>query len=190
MLKLQYFGHLMQRTGSLEKTLIWGKIEDNSRRAWQKVGIASRTQWTWVWSRSGIWWWTVKPGVLQSVGSKESSTTERLNWIELFISSISSLFSLEDWTFLRISFLSGYPFDCHIQFSSVHSLSCVRLFVTPWIAASQASPFTTNSWSSPKLMCIESVMPSSHLILCRPLHLLPPIPPSIRVFSNESYSCS
>ena len=73
-----------------------------------------------------------------------------------------------------------------IQFSSVQSLSCVRLFVTPWIAAHQASLSNTNSWSSPKLMCIESVMPSSHLILCRPLLLLPPIPPRIRVFSNES----
>ena len=72
------------------------------------------------------------------------------------------------------------------QFSSVQSLSCVRLFVTPWIIACQASLSITNSRSSPKLMCIESMMPSSHLILCRPLLLLPPIPPSIRVFSNES----
>ena len=72
------------------------------------------------------------------------------------------------------------------QFSSVQSLSHVRLFVTPWIAARQASLSITNSWSSPKLMCIELVMPSSHLILCRPLLLLPTIPPSIRVFSSES----
>ena len=69
--------------------------------------------------------------------------------------------------------------------SSVQSLSHVRLFVTPWIAAHQASLSITNSWSLLKLMSIESVMPSSHLILCRPLLLLPPIPPSIRVFSNE-----
>ena len=72
------------------------------------------------------------------------------------------------------------------QFSSVQSLSRVRLFATPWIAACQASLSITNSWSSLKLMSIESVMPSSHLILCRPLLLLPPVPPSIRVFSNES----
>ena len=71
-------------------------------------------------------------------------------------------------------------------FSSVQSLSQVRLFATPWIAARQASLSITISWSSPKLMSIESVMPSSHLILCRPLLLLTPIPPSIRVFSNES----
>ena len=75
--------------------------------------------------------------------------------------------------------------DIMYVFSSVQSLSRVRLFATPWITARQASLFITNSWSSPKLMSIELVMPSSHLILCRPL-LLPPVPPSIRVFSNES----
>ena len=61
-----------------------------------------------------------------------------------------------------------------------------QLLVTPWIAAHQASLSITNSWSLPKLMSIELVMPSSHLILCHPFRLLPPIPPSIRVFSNES----
>ena len=71
-------------------------------------------------------------------------------------------------------------------FSSVQSLSCVRLFVTPRIAARQASLSITSSRSSLRRTSIESVMPSSHLILCRPLLLLPPIPPSIRVFSNES----
>ena len=70
--------------------------------------------------------------------------------------------------------------------SSVQSLSCVWLFATPWIAACPASLSITNSRSLPKLMSIESVMPSSHLILYRPLLPLPPIPPSIRVFSNES----
>ena len=73
-----------------------------------------------------------------------------------------------------------------VQFSSVQSLSRVPLFATPWIAARQASLSITNSQSSLKLTSIESVMPSSHLILCRPLLLLPPIPPSIRVFFNES----
>ena len=70
--------------------------------------------------------------------------------------------------------------------SSVPSLSCVWLFVTPWTAACQDSLSITNSRSLLKLMSIESVMPFSHLILCRPLLLLPPIPPSIRVFSNDS----
>ena len=73
-----------------------------------------------------------------------------------------------------------------LQFSSVQSLSHVRLFVTPRIMARQAFLSITNSWSSLRLMSIESVMPSSHRILCRPLLLLPPIPPRIRVFSNES----
>ena len=70
--------------------------------------------------------------------------------------------------------------------SSVQSHSHVQLFATPWIAARQASLSITTSWSSLRLTSIESVMLSSHLILCRPLLLLPPIPPSIRVFSNES----
>ena len=73
-----------------------------------------------------------------------------------------------------------------IQFSSVQSLSHARLFAIPWIAARQASLSITNSQSSPKLTSIKSVMPSSHLILCCPLLLLLPIPPSVRVFSNES----
>ena len=76
-----------------------------------------------------------------------------------------------------------------VQFSSVQSLSCIQPFATPWVAARQASLSITNSQSLPKLMSIESVMPSSHLILCHPLLLLLPIPPSIRVFSNESTLC-
>ena len=90
------------------------------------------------------------------------------------------------------------PLDCK-EIQPIHSkgnrllllsrLSCVRLFVTPWIAAHQASLFITNSQSSLKLTSIESVMSSSHLILCCPLLLLPPIPPSIRVFSNDSTLC-
>ena len=72
------------------------------------------------------------------------------------------------------------------SFSSVQSLSCARLFAIPWTAARQASLSITNSRSSLRLTSIESLMPPSHLILCRPLLLLPPIPPSIRDFSNES----
>ena len=88
-------------------------------------------------------------------------------------------------------FLAQIPCGCLrkqdiFQFSSVQSLSHVRIFVTPWIAAHQASLSITNSRSLLRLTSIKSVMPSSPLILCRPLLLLPPIPPSIRVFSNES----
>ena len=96
-----------------------------------------------------------------------------------------SVFSFDQ--FWKVASLS-YPFFSLtvIQFSSVQSLSCVRLFATPWIAARQASLSITNSRSSLKLMSMESVMSSSHFILCCPLLLLPLIPPSIRVFSNES----
>ena len=73
-----------------------------------------------------------------------------------------------------------------VQFSSVQSLSLVRLFVIPWTSALQASLSITSSQSLPKLLSIESVMPSNHLILCHPLLLLPSIFPRIRVFSNES----
>ena len=91
----------------------------------------------------------------------------------------------------RESWGSGFIQSRHstrmdFYYTPVQSLSRVRLSATPWIAARQASLSITNSRSSPKLMSIESVMPSSHLIFCRPLLLLPPIPPSIRVFSNES----
>ena len=84
---------------------------------------------------------------------------------------------------------SGSSDRFSFQFSSVQSLSRVRLFVTPWIVACQASLSITNSRSSPRLASIKSVMPSSHLILGHPLLLLPPIPPSIRVFSSESTLC-
>ena len=77
-------------------------------------------------------------------------------------------------------------FNAHLWISSIQSLSCVQLFVTPWTATCQTSLSITNSRSSPKPMSIESVMPFNHLILCHPLLLLPSIFPSIRVFSNES----
>ena len=92
---------------------------------------------------------------------------------------IPKTITVVEWTF------DSSNWTCYCS-SSVQLLSHVQLFATPWIAARQASLSITNSQSSLKLMSIESVMPSSHLILCRPLLLLSPIPPSIRVFSNES----
>ena len=83
----------------------------------------------------------------------------------------------------------GFPTIIYVESDQIRSdkpLSRVGLFATPWIAAHQASRSITNSRGSLRLMSIESVMPSSHCILCRPLLLLPPVPPSIRVFSNES----
>ena len=82
------------------------------------------------------------------------------------------------------------PKNAQVQYSSVQSLSHVWLFTTPWIAACQASLSITNFRSSLRLRSIESVMPSSHLILCCPLLLLPPIPPSIRAFPmSQLFSC-
>ena len=90
---------------------------------------------------------------------------------------------------MLLTFLICILLQLGSQFSSVQSLSCVRLFVTPWIAAHQASLSITNTWSSIRLTSIKSLMTSSHLILDRPLLLLPPIPLSIRVFSSESTLC-
>ena len=83
-LKLQYFGHLMWRADSLEKTLILGKIEGRRRRGWDGW-VASLTQWTWVWASSWSWWWTGKPGVLQSMGSQRvgQDWVTELNWMSL-----------------------------------------------------------------------------------------------------------
>ena len=88
---------------------------------------------------------------------------------------------------MEIHFSSHWGFDTAVQL--VQSLSRVWLFVIPWTAARQASLSNTNSWSPCKLMSIESVMPSNHLILCHPLLLLPSTFPSIRVFSNDSALC-
>ena len=88
------------------------------------------------------------------------------------------------WTILEMDKKEGHSFT-----SSVQLLSCVQLFATPGTAACQASLSITSSWSLPKLMSIESVMPSNHLILCHPLLLPPSIFPSIRVFSNKSALC-
>ena len=88
---------------------------------------------------------------------------------------------------IKVVFLHNcVPVIAYIQLSSVQSLSHVKLFATPWMAACQASLSITNYLSSLRHTSIESVMSPSHLILCRPLLLLPPIPPSIRVFSNVS----
>ena len=108
--------------------------------------------------------WTEESGRLQSMGSQRVG---------------------HHWETKHSTFLKQFS----VQFSSVQSLSCVQLFSTPWIAACQACLSITNSRSSLRLTSIKSVMPSSYLILCHPLLLLPPIPPNIRVFSNESTLC-
>ena len=109
----------------------------------------------------------------------------------LSISVSCLIFSSLDWLLTSNLLLISHKICTVLEviFSSVQSLSRVRLFVTPWTAALQASLSITNSRSLPKPISIESVMPSNHLILCRPLLLLPSIFPSIRVFSNESALC-
>ena len=113
---------------------------------------------------------------------------KKLNRVRLLVTPWTAAYQAPpSMRFARQEYWSGLPLPSPIMnFGSVQSLSCVRLFATPWIAARQASLSITNSRSSLKLTSIESVRPSSHFILCRPLFLLPQIPPSIRVFSNES----
>ena len=128
-----------------------------------------------------LWW--LGPCSLSSVQSLSHGRLFATPWI------IASQATQNQCEFCLIIYASSsclfevcYKLNCQ----SVQLLSCVQLFVTPWISARQASLFITISRSSLRLMSIESMMPSSHLILCLPLLLLPPIPPSIRVFSNES----
>ena len=130
------------------------------------------------WSDISLWscpnfLFTPRPG---EVLAETAEWTGQSNWQENW----SSFLLEKDY---HTALFRSDPSD---QIRSHQSLSRVRLFATPWITARQASLSITNSRSSLRLMSIESVMPSSHLILCCPLLLLPPIPPSIRVFSNES----
>ena len=119
-------------------------------------------------------------------GRKESDMTERLHFTSLH--TFSEQLNTMLLCFKRIGKCNVHKYVWHLlsnaSFSSVQSLSHVQLFAIPWTAAHQASLSITNSWSSPTLMSIESVMPSNHFILCHLLLLLPLIFPSIRVFSN------
>ena len=125
----------------------------------------------------------------QNIGASASVLPMNIcSWFPLGLTGLISLLSkglsrvFSGTTIQKHQFFSAQPFLWSVQFSC----SVVSDFATPWIAARQASLSITNSWSSLRLTSIESVMPSSHLILSRPLLFLPPIPPSIKVFSNES----
>ena len=141
-----------------------------------------------------MWWLILCVNLTGLKGAQKAGKTLFLGLsLKVFWEEISRLIQLADE---QRSFLTNVnkhqPIsgenECNrkVQFSSVQLLSRVQLFATPWTAARQASLSITNSQSLLKLMPMESVMSSSHLILCHPLLLLPPIPPSIRVFSNES----
>ena len=127
----------------------------------------------WCWRRHLRVPWTARrsnQSILKEISAEYS--LERL-MLKLKLQYFGCLMRRTDWLNILV---------VPVQFSSVQSLSRVRLFTTPWITERQASLSITNSWSSLRLTSIESVMPSSHLILCRPLLLLPSIPSSIRVF--------
>ena len=130
-------------------------------------------------------WWTIEVTdhqlTMKTGVSKDDTTWSRS---DLFL--LNQALNSENGEAANHVVIWGEAIPDKVQFSSVQLLSHVRLLATPWISAHQDCLSITNSRSSLKLTSIESVMPSSHLILCRLLLLLPPIPPTIRVFSNES----
>ena len=117
-LNLQYFGQLMWRTDSFEKTLMLGKIEGRRRRGWHWMKwMASPTQWIWVWVNSKSWWWTGRSGVLQSMGSQ--SQTRLIDWTELiWLHHRSELCSS---VFMIFSYFAWRPWYCISHFHFVHS---------------------------------------------------------------------
>ena len=156
-----------------------GKGHDREWDGW----MASLTRWAWVWVNSGSWWWKGRPGVLWFMGSQRvgHGWVTELNWTELCAHWEALL--IFKWI---LPLMERRGLWTLIEFSSVQSISCVRLLATPWTTARQSSLSITNSQSWPKFMSIELVMPPYHLILCCPLLLLPSIFPSITVFSNKS----
>ena len=125
-------------------------------------------------------------------GSKWVTTPSWFSGFKTFFSILLCILASSSYSLMPpLGLYLFWPLSCPslheiLLFSSVQSLSHVQLLVTPWTAAHQASLSITNSWSPPKLMSIDSMMPSNHLILCRPLLPLPSIFPRIKVFSNES----
>ena len=145
------------------------------------VGWHHLTQWTWVWINSGSWWWTGRPGVLQSMGTQSIRYDRVMEYTHTQVCVYKYIKPNHFALYLKLTNIFSQLWKVKVK-----SLSCVWLFAIPWTTARQASLFITNSQSLLKLMSIESVMPSNHFILCRPLLLPPAIFPSIRVFSSAS----
>ena len=141
------------------------------QKSWRSPHSGRRTGWSEK-KLPGVFW--------TSQGQPCSQKVKQLCVSKEKLSSLPKISLLSDVSFICVWDL------CILQVSSVQLFSRVRLFATPWTATHQASHSITNSWSLLKLISIESVMPSNHLILCRPLLLLPSIFHSIKVFSNES----
>ena len=137
------------------------------------------------WSRQDYWSMLPFPGDLPNQGRNLKSAFQSDSLLSETQGKTRVWKKWEKRDFVNWNLLFTIVTGSSVQFSSVQSLSRVRLMMTPWTVPCQASLCINNSQSPPKLLSIESVMPSSHLILCRPLLLLPSIFPSIRVFSNE-----
>ena len=151
-LKLQYFGHLMQRVDSLEKTLMLGGIGGRRRgdnRGWDGR-MASLTRWTWVWVNSRSCRWTGRPGVLQFVGLQKSDMTEQLNWLTLCFSPVSHIYVSLSFPLLQFSSIQ-FPLlsPCHTDH---HSGS-------PWISYMVPQRLSKNSCNTNRVWPALSVVP-------------------------------
>ena len=171
--KFQYFGHLMWRADSLEKTLILrktraaGEGDERERDGW----MASPTQWTWVWASLGSWWWTGKPGVLQSMGCKELDSTEWLIWTELNRTSSSEIMN-------PTLFTESYRFQLYI-----HSYFIEPCFPANACKLASLSPGAELWWTVVLDTTHFCPLPLSWGRNCRVLHLLP-IPQSCAAHHN------